>query len=133
MSKRVATGPELDGILVVGKPTGPTSHDVVAIVRRLTDLLPHRLELRSTPGHGALFALELPVAPAGVRPEDGLARAAGLAVHERGGILVSDTLQTSDPHIYAVGDAALVHDALGNTAFVALAWGANRQGRLAAD
>src|SRR3954454_13546272 len=36
MSKREATGPELDGILVVGKPTGPTSHDVVAIVRRLT-------------------------------------------------------------------------------------------------
>lgn len=41
----------------------------LAIVRRLTDLLSHRLELRSTPGHGALFALELPVAPAGVRPE----------------------------------------------------------------
>lgn len=36
MSRREATGPELDGILVVGKPTGPTSHDVVAIVRRLT-------------------------------------------------------------------------------------------------
>ncbi len=36
MSKRESTGPELDGILVVGKPTGPTSHDVVAIVRRLT-------------------------------------------------------------------------------------------------
>ncbi len=36
MSPRRATGPELDGILVVGKPTGPTSHDVVAIVRRLT-------------------------------------------------------------------------------------------------
>jgi signal transduction histidine kinase len=41
----------------------------LAIVRRLTDLLSHRLELRSTPGHGALFALELPLAPAGVRPE----------------------------------------------------------------
>jgi tRNA pseudouridine55 synthase len=36
VSRRDAPGPELDGILVVGKPTGPTSHDVVAIVRRLT-------------------------------------------------------------------------------------------------
>ena len=82
---------------------------------------------------GRVLPADLVVLAVGVRPEDGLARAAGLAVHERGGILVSDTLQTSDPHIYAVGDAALVHDALGNTAFVALAWGANRQGRLAAD
>jgi tRNA pseudouridine55 synthase len=36
VSRRETTAPQLDGILVVGKPTGPTSHDVVAIVRRLT-------------------------------------------------------------------------------------------------
>lgn len=41
----------------------------LAIVRRLTDLLSHHLELRSTPGHGALFALELPLAPPGVVSE----------------------------------------------------------------
>jgi len=41
----------------------------LAIVRRLTDLLSHRLELRSTPGHGALFALELPLATASEIPE----------------------------------------------------------------
>lgn len=41
----------------------------LAIVRRLTDLLSHRLELRSTPGRGALFALELPLATACVVPE----------------------------------------------------------------
>jgi NADPH-dependent 2,4-dienoyl-CoA reductase/sulfur reductase-like enzyme/rhodanese-related sulfurtransferase len=82
---------------------------------------------------GRVLPADLVVLAVGVRPEDGLARAAGLAVHERGGILISDTLQTSDPDIYAVGDAALVQDALGQSAFVALAWGANRQGRLAAD
>lgn len=36
MGRREAAGPELDGVLVVAKPAGPTSHDVVAIVRRLT-------------------------------------------------------------------------------------------------
>ncbi|MEA2621603.1 MAG: tRNA pseudouridine55 synthase [Chloroflexota bacterium] len=36
MSKRPAAGPELDGVLVVAKPAGPTSHDIVALVRRLT-------------------------------------------------------------------------------------------------
>ena len=36
MRRRDADAPELDGVLVVGKPAGPTSHDVVAIVRRLT-------------------------------------------------------------------------------------------------
>jgi len=82
---------------------------------------------------GSVLAADVVVLAVGVKPEDGLARAAGLDVHERGGILVGSTLQTNDPDIYAVGDAALVKDPLGRDAFVALAWGANRQGRLAAD
>lgn len=82
---------------------------------------------------GTLLSADLVVLAVGVRPEDSLARTAGLDVAERGGILVNEQLQTSDPDIYAVGDAALVKDALGNTSFVPLAWGANRQGRLVAD
>lgn len=82
---------------------------------------------------GTLLPADLVVLAVGVRPEDGLAREAGLEVAPRGGILVNEQLQTSDPDIYAVGDAALVKDALGNTSFVPLAWGANRQGRLVAD
>lgn len=82
---------------------------------------------------GTLLPTDLVVLAVGVRPEDGLARDAGLDVAERGGILVNEQLQTSDPDIYAVGDASLVKDALGNTSFVPLAWGANRQGRLVAD
>jgi NADPH-dependent 2,4-dienoyl-CoA reductase/sulfur reductase-like enzyme/rhodanese-related sulfurtransferase len=82
---------------------------------------------------GRTLPADVVVLAVGVRPEDELARAAGLVCAERGGIIVNETLQTNDPDIYAVGDAALVKDAMGNTAFVALAWGANRQGRLAAD
>jgi nitrite reductase (NADH) large subunit len=44
---------------------------------------------------------------AGIRPRDDLARSAGLAVGERGGIVIDDTCQTSDPHIFAIGECAL--------------------------
>ena len=44
----------------------------------------------------------------GVRPEVGLAKAAGLELGERGGIKVDEQMRTSDPHIWAVGDAVEV-------------------------
>lgn len=70
----------------------------------------------------------------GVRPESGLAEGAGLEVGPRGGIRVNEHLQTSDPDIYAVGDAIEATDfVLGGRAQVPLAGPANRQGRLAAD
>jgi NADPH-dependent 2,4-dienoyl-CoA reductase/sulfur reductase-like enzyme/rhodanese-related sulfurtransferase len=70
----------------------------------------------------------------GVRPESGLAAAAGLEVGPRGGIRVNEHLQTGDPDIYAVGDAIEVMDfVVGGPTQVPLAGLANRQGRLAAD
>ncbi len=70
----------------------------------------------------------------GVRPENKLAVDAGLAVGPRGGIQVNDHLQTSDPDIYAVGDAIEVKDVVsGDPTQVPLAGPANRQGRIAAD
>jgi NADPH-dependent 2,4-dienoyl-CoA reductase/sulfur reductase-like enzyme/rhodanese-related sulfurtransferase len=70
----------------------------------------------------------------GVRPEVDLARSAGLDLGERGGIRVDDHLRTSDPHIWAVGDAIEVRDAVtGAWSLIPLAGPANRQGRLAAD
>jgi len=70
----------------------------------------------------------------GVKPETGLARAAGLEIGERGGIRVNEHLQTSDPGIWAVGDAIEVRDAVtGQWALIPLAGPANRQGRIAAD
>ncbi|QDU31311.1 Coenzyme A disulfide reductase [Anatilimnocola aggregata] len=70
----------------------------------------------------------------GVKPENQLAIAAGLEVGPRGGIRVNEQLQTSDPDIYAVGDAIEVRDVISDSPTqVPLAGPANRQGRLAAD
>ncbi|MET3682879.1 CoA-disulfide reductase [Alkalibacillus flavidus] len=70
----------------------------------------------------------------GVRPESNLASEAGLSVGERGGIIVNDQLQTSDEHIYALGDAVEVKDySTGQPIMVPLAWPANRQGRIVAN
>jgi NADPH-dependent 2,4-dienoyl-CoA reductase/sulfur reductase-like enzyme/rhodanese-related sulfurtransferase len=82
----------------------------------------------------APFETDLVVMAVGVRPEGGLARAAGLAVDARGAVVVNDRMQTSDPDIYAVGDTAAVTDPVtGTPAWVPLAGPANRQGRIAAD
>lgn len=70
----------------------------------------------------------------GVKPETRLAAAAGLALGERGGIKVDAQMRTSDPAIYAVGDAVEVPYLVGGESLVVpLAGPANRQGRLAAD
>jgi NADPH-dependent 2,4-dienoyl-CoA reductase/sulfur reductase-like enzyme/rhodanese-related sulfurtransferase len=71
---------------------------------------------------------------AGVAPESALARAAGLALSDRGGVVVDDRQRTSDPAIYAVGDVAVKRDAVtGDGVLVPLAQTANRHGRLVAD
>ncbi len=70
----------------------------------------------------------------GVRPESQLAREAGIALSPKGAILVDETMHTSDPHIYAVGDAVQVTNYIsGQPAFLPLAGPANKQGRIAAD
>ena len=70
----------------------------------------------------------------GVRPETKLAREAGLEIGKAGGILVDEHMRTSDPHIWAVGDAVEVrHFVSGLKAAIPLAGPANRQGRIAAD
>ena len=70
----------------------------------------------------------------GVRPETGLAKAAGLAIGTSGAIAVDARMQTSDPAIFAVGDAVEVVDLVsGKPTRVPLAGPANRQGRIAAD
>lgn len=71
---------------------------------------------------------------AGVQPESKLAEDAGLELGNRKSIRVNEYLQTSDPSIYAVGDAIEVMDYIsGQSCFVPLAWPANRQGRIVAD
>lgn len=70
----------------------------------------------------------------GVKPENRLARESGLAIGSLGGIKVDAGMRTSDPHIYAVGDAVEVRDFLtGFPTITPLAGPANKQGRIAAD
>ncbi|HUK82674.1 MAG TPA: FAD-dependent oxidoreductase [Verrucomicrobiae bacterium] len=70
----------------------------------------------------------------GVKPETKLAGEAGLEIGALGGIRVNEHLQTSDPDIWAVGDAIEVHDFVtGQWALIPLAGPANRQGRIVAD
>ena len=70
----------------------------------------------------------------GVTPDTGLARAAGLELGAKGSIVVNDRMETSEPDIYAVGDAVEVrHVVTGQKTLLSLAGPANRQGRIAAD
>jgi NADPH-dependent 2,4-dienoyl-CoA reductase/sulfur reductase-like enzyme/rhodanese-related sulfurtransferase len=83
---------------------------------------------------GKVYPADLVILALGVRPDTTLARAAGLEIGERGGIRVDERMRTSDPHIFAVGDAIEVRDFVtGEWSLVALAGPANRQGRIAAD
>lgn len=77
---------------------------------------------------------ELVILAIGVRPDVTLARSAGLEVGSRNGISVDDFNRTSDPNIYAIGDAAEKTDSLdGSATLVPLANIANRHGRVVAD
>ncbi len=83
---------------------------------------------------GGTLQADFVVLAIGVRPENSLATAAGLAVGERGGIQVNRHMQTTDANIYAVGDAIEVTEFVSGTPVqIPLAGPANRQGRIAAD
>ena len=83
---------------------------------------------------GADIPADLAILAVGVTPESTLAQEAGLALGARGSIAVNDWMQTSDPDIYAVGDAVEVtHFVTGQKALISLAGPANKQGRIAAD
>ena len=83
---------------------------------------------------GATESADLVILAVGVRPETKLARESGLAIGELGGIRVNERMITSDPKIWAVGDAVEVQDFVtGQWALMPLAGPANRQGRIAAD
>ena len=83
---------------------------------------------------GKVYPADIVILSLGVRPDTALAKAAGLEIGERGGIRVDDRMRTSNPDIFAVGDAIEVRDFVtGQWSLIALAGPANRQGRIAAD
>lgn len=83
---------------------------------------------------GRKITSDLVILSIGVRPETRFAQEAGLVLGERRGIAVNEYMQTSDPEIYALGDAVEVrHLVTGRPALIPLAGPANKQGRIVAD
>jgi NADPH-dependent 2,4-dienoyl-CoA reductase/sulfur reductase-like enzyme/rhodanese-related sulfurtransferase len=83
---------------------------------------------------GKTYPADIVILAIGVRPDTTLANTAGLKIGDRGGIRVDDHMRTSNPDIFAVGDAIEVKDFVtGQWSLIALAGPANRQGRIAAD
>ncbi len=101
-------------------------------VTEIKDLGDRRMEV-SLSG-GAKLEADFVVMALGVAPEVALAEKAGISLGKTGAIEVNDHMQTSDPLIYAVGDAAEVtHFVTGRKAKIPLAGPANRQARIAAN
>ncbi len=83
---------------------------------------------------GKEIAADLVILAIGVSPNSRLAKEAGLKTNERGGIVTDEYMRTSDPDIYAVGDAVEVEQYIdGSRAMIPLAGPANKQGRIAAN
>lgn len=83
---------------------------------------------------GNRYDADFAVLAIGIRPDSRLAAESGLACNERGGIKVDKTMRTSDPDIYAAGDAVEITDFItGLPVMIPLAGPANKQGRIAAD
>jgi NADPH-dependent 2,4-dienoyl-CoA reductase/sulfur reductase-like enzyme/rhodanese-related sulfurtransferase len=83
---------------------------------------------------GKAHPADLVILAIGVRPETSLAKMAGLTLGERGGIRVDEQMRTSNPDVFAVGDAVEVKDFItGQWTLIPLAGPANRQGRIVAD
>ncbi len=83
---------------------------------------------------GNTYRADLVILALGVRPDTTLAKMAGIEIGDLGGIRVDEHMRTSNPDIFAVGDAIEVRDFVTRQwSLVALAGPANRQGRIAAD
>lgn len=127
----------------------PLDPEIARLVQRRLEKNGVRVELRDglaglkqlangslevTTESGQVYPADIVISAVGVRPETGLAKMAGLTIGERGGIRVDDRLRTSDPNIFAVGDAVEVKDFVtGDWSLIPLAGPANRQGRIVAD
>jgi len=83
---------------------------------------------------GATLEVDMVMLSIGVKPQSNLAKEAGLDLNQRGGIVVDEYLKTSDPNIYAIGDAVEIIDFNSkDKTMVPLAGPANKQGRICAD
>jgi len=127
----------------------PLDHEMAILVERY--MVKHGVKVELSDGvagfrksaDGALEVLtdsgkahpaDIVIMAIGVRPETELAKMAGIEIGKLGGMRVDEHMRTSDPHIFAVGDAVEVRNFVtGEWALIPLAGPANRQGRIAAD
>ena len=83
---------------------------------------------------GRKISSDMVILSIGIRPETVLAKEAGLEIGELGGIKVNKRLETSDPDIYALGDAIEINEIVSDScSLIPLANSANKQGRIVAD
>jgi CoA-disulfide reductase len=86
------------------------------------------------PKSGKKIKTDMIILSIGIKPESQLAKEADLEIGSRGHIIVDERMRTSDPSIYAVGDAIEVKDFITHKPItIPLAGPANKQGRIAAD
>ena len=144
----VARGIEVTIVEMLDQVMPPIDPEMAAVVQEHLDHHGIKLALgdgvagfASSETHGLIVETQrgkrhqadLVILAMGVRPETALARAAGLEIGERGGIRVDAQMRTSDPNVWAVGDAVEIRDAItGSWTLVPLAGPASRQGRIAA-
>ncbi len=122
--------PEMAGIIQARLASGGVDLHLSDGVKRIVGDAGGRVVLAS----GAELPAGLVVSAVGVRPEIKLAREAGLKIGATGGIAVDTGMRTSDPSIFAVGDAVeTTHVVGGMQVLVPLAGPANKQARIAAD
>ncbi len=79
----------------------------IHLSKNTTEIVGNECITGMTFADGSAIAVDMLVISAGIKPRDEVAKLAGLEVGSRGGIVVNDFLQTSDPNIYAIGECAL--------------------------
>jgi NADPH-dependent 2,4-dienoyl-CoA reductase/sulfur reductase-like enzyme/rhodanese-related sulfurtransferase len=122
--------PEMAGIIQAHLVSGGVSLHLSDSVKRIVGDAEGKVVLAS----GTELPAQLVVSAVGVRPEITLAREAGLKIGATGGIVVDASMRTSDPSIFAVGDAVeTTHLVGGMQVLLPLAGPANKQARIAAD
>lgn len=127
---------------------GPLDYDMAVLVHQhmktkniefylndgLKEIFDNNNDLSIELSSGKKIKCDIIILAIGVRPEVKLAKEAGLKIGQRGGIEVNEYLETSNPDIYAVGDAIEVIDYINNAkSIIPLAGPANKQGRIAAN
>ena len=102
--------------------------------RKLQGFKPDGESLEVSIEGGLSIKADMVILAMGVSPDTAIAKDAGLKLGIKGSIVVNEHMQTSDPDIYAVGDAVQIKNFVtGKDALISLAGPANKQGRVAAD